>query len=82
LDRAPALGEGKMLPIAKSLAYNLYKLQYAANFSSPVCSPTGDAGNNAETGFMRCFPNCHYSKQWVAKDKILIYIVKGICTKS
>jgi hypothetical protein len=27
----------------------------SANFSPPVCSPTGEAGKNAETGFMRCF---------------------------
>jgi hypothetical protein len=45
-----------------------------ANFSILVCSPTGKAGSNTETGFMRCSPNCHYRKQWLAKDKILIYI--------
>jgi hypothetical protein len=49
----------------------------SAKFSPPVCSTTGEAGKNAETGFMQCSSNCHYRKQWVAKDKISIYIVKA-----
>jgi hypothetical protein len=49
----------------------------AANFSSPVCSPTGEAGKNEETGFCGVFTNCHNRKKWVAKDKISIYIVKA-----
>jgi hypothetical protein len=47
-----------------------------AKFLPSVCSPTGEAGKNAQTGFMRRSPNCDYRKQWVAKDKISIYIVK------
>jgi hypothetical protein len=50
-------------------------------FCLPVCSPTGVAGKNAETGFMRCSPCCHYRKQWVAKENILIYIVKANLSK-
>jgi hypothetical protein len=46
------------------------------NFSPPVCSPTGEAGKNAETNFFQCSPTCQYRKQWVTKDKISIYIVK------
>jgi hypothetical protein len=30
-----------------------------ADFFTPLCSPTGEAGKNAATGFMRCSPNCH-----------------------
>jgi hypothetical protein len=49
-----------------------------ANFSPPVCSPTEEAGKskNKETGFIKCslYTNSHYLKQWVAKDKISIYI--------
>jgi hypothetical protein len=47
-----------------------------ANFSSPVCSTTGDAGKNVETGFMRWSPVCH-RKHWVAKGKISILCIKG-----
>jgi hypothetical protein len=43
---------------------------------SPVCSPAGDAGKNEETCFMRCSTVCPNRKQWVAKGKISIYIVK------
>jgi hypothetical protein len=52
-----------------------------ANFSSPVCSSTKEYGKNAEAGFMRCIPSCHYRKQEVAVDKILIFIVKAIFSK-
>jgi hypothetical protein len=48
-----------------------------ANFSSPVCSPTGKAGKNAETGLCCVFTNCHYRKKWVAKNKISIYVMKA-----
>jgi hypothetical protein len=40
------------------------------------CSPTGESGKNSETGFMRWSPVCHYRKQWVARGKFSIYIVK------
>jgi hypothetical protein len=53
----------------------------AANFSSAVCSPTGETVKNAETGFMRWFPVCPYRQQWVAKSTILVYIVKVIFSK-
>jgi hypothetical protein len=46
-----------------------------------VCSPAGEAGKNAETGFMRWPPVCPYRKQWVPKDKISTYIVKVIFSK-
>jgi hypothetical protein len=35
-----------------------------------------DAHAHAQTGFMQCFPNCHNRKQWAAKNKISIYVVK------
>jgi hypothetical protein len=54
----------------------------ATNFSSAVCFPTGEAGKNAETIFMWWFPNGLYRKQWVAKIKILLYIVKVIFSKN
>jgi hypothetical protein len=47
-----------------------------------VYSQTGEAGKNAKTGYMRWSPVCPYRKQWVAKGKISIYIVKGIFQKS
>jgi hypothetical protein len=43
-----------------------------ANSSPPVCSPTGEAGKNTETGFMLWSPVCLYKKKWAAKDEILI----------
>jgi hypothetical protein len=52
-----------------------------ANFSPPVCFPTGEAGKNADTGFMRCCLNFHYRKSWVENDKIYIYIVKANFSK-
>jgi hypothetical protein len=39
------------------------------------------AGRYSQTGFMRCSLNCHCRKQWVAKDKISIYIVKANFSK-
>jgi hypothetical protein len=44
-------------------------------FLPPVCSPIEEAGENAETGFMRCFPNFNHRKQWVAEGYISIYIL-------
>jgi hypothetical protein len=60
------------------LSSGCHEARKVANFSSAVCSPTGEAGESAETGFMWWFPVCPYKKQWVAKSKILIYIVKVI----
>jgi hypothetical protein len=45
-----------------------------AKLSPPVCSPTGEADKNTETGFIRFSPNCHYIKPWMAKDNISIYM--------
>jgi hypothetical protein len=43
-----------------------------AKFSPPVCSYTGEAGQNAETGPLQCFSELSlYREQWVGKDKML-----------
>jgi hypothetical protein len=41
-----------------------------------LAPPIGKAGRYSQTGFMQYSLNCHCRKQWVAKDKISIYIVK------
>jgi hypothetical protein len=40
------------------------------------------ASGKTQKPFMRCFPNCHHSKQWVAKGSISIYIVKANLSKN
>jgi hypothetical protein len=43
--------------------YNLtsgcHGISKPANFSSPVCSPTGEAGKNVQNGFFGCSVSCH-----------------------
>jgi hypothetical protein len=56
-----------LLPGDYNLTSDCHGDSMSADFSPPICSPTGEAGKNAETGFMRCFPNCHYRKQWLVK---------------
>jgi hypothetical protein len=53
-----------------------------ANFSPPVCPPTGEAGKTQNPVLCGVFPNCNFRKQWMAKNKILIYIVKANFKKS
>jgi hypothetical protein len=46
-----------------------------------VNSASGEAGKNAETGFMRWLPFCPYREQWATKGKISIYVVKVVFSK-
>jgi hypothetical protein len=65
-----------LLPGDNNLNSGGHRDSKPAKFSVPVCFPTGETGKNAEADFMRWSPVCHCRKQWVAKSKILISIVK------
>jgi hypothetical protein len=58
--------------------YAVYNLNRGCHWDIKLASFSPPAGKNAETGFMRS-PVCPIKKKTnrVARDKILIYIVKG-----
>jgi hypothetical protein len=66
----------------RSILVVMRSAPWAQQFSSPVGSPTEEAGKNADNGFMRLSPVYHYRKQWVAKGKISIFVVKVNFLKS